>query len=272
MNMNMILYAEVFEIRQRFLTYSGTTTRANGKVDARQTMEQIFPAGLWLSCGSFDLGSIPGWAGGQDDLSCLGELGFCVTGSHESIVANSHKSRRKHMEETSADEFLRRQGDDPVSGGVGVVSGLEGHRRIFKADQSVVGYGRAVSVPSHIGDELFGSSKGFFAINDPFLASALFDEALKSFFGFELRQGRGQMDLSFPAGVFQGIAEKLSHGFGYEPDGKQEVGFGCNPTALRFIEAATRCNDVQVGMEREVPGPGMQDGCKADVSSQSLPV
>ena len=85
------------------------------------------------------------------------------------------------MKKKSADEFLCRQVDDPVCGGVGIVSGLESYRCIFKTEQAVVRYGYAVSVPSHVGDELLRSPEGFFAVNDPFLASTLFDEASKSF-------------------------------------------------------------------------------------------
>ena len=57
---------------------------------------------------------MPGGGSRIDEFSCLDQLGFCVTGSHESIMADSHQAGWKHMEEKSADEFLGGDHDDPV--------------------------------------------------------------------------------------------------------------------------------------------------------------
>jgi len=54
----------------------------------------------------------------------------------------------------------------------------------------MVGDGDAVGVSANIGEELLGAAKGFFAVDDPLLAFAFSEEALKGFRRAELRERR----------------------------------------------------------------------------------
>jgi hypothetical protein len=135
----------------------------------------------------------------------------------------------------------------------------------------MVGDGHAVGVPADIGDELLWATKGFLAVDDPLLPSAFLEEALKAIRGAELREGVGKRDLSFLKGLFHGVTEEIAHGSREESDGNEEVGFRGNPTALRVIEAATRCNDVEVGVKGQILIPCVQNSRKTDVGTQPLP-
>jgi hypothetical protein len=135
----------------------------------------------------------------------------------------------------------------------------------------MVGDGHTVGVPADIGDELLRAAKGFLAVDDPLLPSAFLDEALKTIRGAELREGVGKGDLSFLKGLSHGLTEKIAHGSRQESDGNEEVGFRGNPTALRVIEATTRRNDVEVGVKGQILIPCVQNSCKTDVGTQTLP-
>ena len=51
----------------------------------------------------------------------------------------------------------------------------------------------------------------------------------------------------------------------------EKVAFGSDPVVLRFIEAASGDNQMQVWMKEHVLVPGVQDRCEADMGAQSLP-
>jgi hypothetical protein len=109
----------------------------------------------------------------------------------------------------------------------------------------MVGDGHAVGVSADIGDELLGSAKGFFAVDDPLLSFAFPEETLKAFRKTELREGVGKVDLSFPKA--SAIAwQKRSHtDLERSLTGTRKLVF---EKIQRLCESSRppRCNDVEM--------------------------
>lgn len=130
-----------------------------------------------------------------------------------------------------------------------------------QVDDPVVGDGDLVGVPAKVFNHLFGTPKGSFGIDDLFLGKEGFEELGCKWYLFLLglfSQGFGKLS-----------PKNLAHGF-YR---KKEFAFatGHFPSS-RLGQPTAGHNAVQVGMEREVLAPCMENGDHGRLRAEMLMV
>ena len=92
-----------------------------------------------------------------------------VTVGEEAEIADLGEALGKNMDEKAADELvgIESHGSDAIV--FFAVSPLECDLAVLKCHQAVVGDGNAVGIAAEVIEDLGGSAKGRFGIDDPFL-------------------------------------------------------------------------------------------------------
>ena len=105
-------------------------------------------------------------------------------------VADAHEAGGKHMEQEAAQELLDRHRHQTLLVAVRGVSPAKGDLVPRKGDQSMIGDRHTVGVTAEITENVFGTTEGWLAVDDPVLTEERAEE------GSESLRFRQKLDLS----------------------------------------------------------------------------
>lgn len=174
----------------------------------------------------------------------------------QSVVADPHQSARQDMEQEAAEELPDVEGHEPFPIPSCTVVPAKGHLVVAEGDESVVGDGHAVGVPAEVAQYLPGSGEGRLAVNDPVLASG----SSESCVGVDVLAVEGLVVETRLEPAQQLGAEESRQ----DPHGEEETGSAGDPTAAWWIETASGDDAMDVRMEEQSLGPGVQDAGESD--------
>jgi len=124
-----------------------------------------------------------------------------------------------------------------------------------------------MGVEAEVIDNLLWAAEGLFGIDDPVLPGEAAGELAKRR-GIDLGIFEGpcfeEVDKPFEEFAAEDLRERR--------DGEEEVLAGLNPAVGRAVETAAGNNAVEVGMEHELTGPGVQDEGETDLSPETFGV
>src|SRR5574341_2296087 len=175
-------------------------------------------------------------------------------------VADTDKSARQHVEEEATHEVGPRQSNEAGGVAAAPIAIAKGHRAVFERHQALVADGDAMGVATEVAQDLLRSRHGRLAVDDPLLGGRLLQQAPAQ--GWT-RYGRVRGELAFE-GLEQLAAEDAREG----PHRHQEARASTDPALLQRIQAAAGDDAVEVGMEAQRLGPGVQHGDGARYGSQ----
>src|ERR1700752_2103062 len=112
-----------------------------------------------------------------------------VSGNRYRSVANAVQALRKDVKQKATDELVAREGHGLLPAAIAIILPAELNLPIIDIEQSVVGDGDAVSVACDIPENVFGSGKGRFGVDDPFSAAGGGKVAQEGSSGLEWREG-----------------------------------------------------------------------------------
>jgi hypothetical protein len=127
----------------------------------------------------------------------------------------------------------------------------------------VVGDGDAVGIAAEVGIDMLGAVERFFGVGDPFLTPEFFEETMKGWFFLQVLRVPPEQEFSLVEGFFEGIEELPSHNQREGFDGDEEGVFCGDPVLGGGVESPAGDDEMEVGVEKEVLIPGVQDGGKA---------
>jgi hypothetical protein len=109
------------------------------------------------------------WRWSIQELSAKGEPEATMAVGHEAEVADFGKAVGKNVDKESANEFVcfESHGSDAVV--LFSIPVLKCHLAVLKCQQAVIGDGDAVCIAAEVIEDLSGSAKGRFGIDDPFV-------------------------------------------------------------------------------------------------------
>jgi len=104
-----------------------------------------------------------------DELSASCEvIASCGVGE-QAVVSDAHESRRQDVEQEAAEEFLDVESHEALRA-LRTIVATKGHGVVIEGDESVIGDGHAVGIPSQVAQHLSRSRKGWLAVNNPVFA------------------------------------------------------------------------------------------------------
>jgi hypothetical protein len=175
------------------------------------------------------------------------------------------------LDETSGQDVVEKPGDELLGaeGDVFSVLGCEADPFAVDTNQPMRRDGDPVGVAPKVIEESLGPGEGTLGVNQPVFPIEFVFEQAKSFLLID-----GKLGAVTNAPVVEGsrelfeelAAEKLGEGL----DGKEKSGTGACPTGKTLVEPPTGDDAMQVGMEHELPSPGMKHGGEAKKSAESV--
>ena len=95
------------------------------------------------------------------------EFRLDIAGRQQTVVADAHKSSRKHVEQEAADEFDGIDGQGLGFVGVGVIPDLELDATVVETKQPVIGDGDPMGVVPEVSEDMFRPAEWAFGVNYP---------------------------------------------------------------------------------------------------------
>jgi hypothetical protein len=129
-----------------------------------------------------------------------------------------------------------------------------------------------MGVSTQIAKDLLRTGERFLDIDVPPCVVEPADETGEFHRILEILDACMQGELSLIPGLFQEVEELASDLVCKSTHGNKELAFGFDPLFLSAIQTACGDHQVQVRVKQQVLVPGMQDGGKADLSFESLPI
>ena len=116
------------------------------------------------------------WRWGIEKLSAKGKPVAAMAVGEEAEVADLGKLLGKDVKEEAADELVGVESH--ASGAVVAVAVAppEGHLPVLECQQAVIGDGDAVRIAAEVIEDLSGSPKGRFGVDDPFMFAVCVQE------------------------------------------------------------------------------------------------
>jgi len=153
------------------------------------------------------------------------------------------------------------------NGARALAAGAKGDQIVLDGEQARVGDGHAMGVEAEVVDNLLWAAEGLFGIDDPVLPGEAAGELAKRR-GIELGIFEGACLEELDKPIKELPAEDLRE----RRDGEEEVLAGTDPAVGLAVETAAGNNAVNVGVEQELTGPGVQDEGEADLGTEALGV
>jgi hypothetical protein len=181
-------------------------------------------------------------------------------------VADLHEARGEDVEEEAADELLWGKAD-----GATVFRG-EADTRVVGGEEAVVGEPDAVGVAAEVAEDLGGTGERALGVDDPVLAVETVPQAGEGGRVGELGAGAGEIESAGRDLAGEGGKELPAEEPGEDADGEEVAAAGADPAGAVGCEPPARDEAVEMRVELEVTGPGVEDGGQAEASAEAVGV
>jgi hypothetical protein len=217
-------------------------------VKARESLKQDLP-GLTSSAVGLDRGWRVEKLSGSSEEPTPTDVGL------EAEVTDPDKTTGQHVEQESAHEVGRRQRQQLARVPTSSIAIAEGDLAVLESDQAFIADGDAMGVTTQVTQHLFWTRHGRLAVDDPFLGSGLSEQATP-----QLMSDSGR---AVSKRVVEEIEQFASKHFRENADWKQKTWARGDPLVPRSIETAAGHDAVDVRVEEQSLGPGVQHGDRA---------
>lgn len=205
-------------------------------------LKKFFTTGLWR--GLFRLGRF-------EQATASRDLLLSISISKEPVVPDPHEALGQDVEQEATDELEDVEVHHLLFVGIGGVAVAERDAILFDAQDAVVRDGDAMRVGAEIGKHSFGSGERGLRVDDPVATAQLVAEL-----------GNRSVVAEFSAfeGAHQSVEEFGAEHLGECPNRKQKT-FVTRSEEVLLVrgQRASRHDAVQMGMQREVLCPGVED-------------
>lgn len=182
-----------------------------------------------------------------------------VARGEQAEVADLDEALGQQVFEKAPNEFGR------CDGGGFFTAGTEDDGVFIGADESGIADGDAMGVAPEIAVNLLGSTEGAFGVDDPTLFVQLRAAAAG---GASISV---VAELALTDKIFEGGEKLAAKQSAQNAHGKKEVWWCRNPATLILGESTTGDDAVDVRMELQVAGPGVQHGSDAELRAVTQP-
>ena len=183
-------------------------------------------------------------------------------------MADAHEAGGKHVEQEAAQELLDRQGHQTLLIAVRGVSPAKGYLVALQGDQAVIGDRHAVSVAAEITENVFGTTEGRLAIDDPILTKEGTEERSEHFRFRQKFEISVEAQLAVVEGPFESGDKLAAEDSTQHLDGQKEAIARGDPAPVIGGETARRNHTMQMGMVLEFLTPGMEHAEEADFGAE----
>jgi len=185
-------------------------------------------------------------------------------------VADADESRRQHVQQESAQEFVGSQSHQTVFIFVSGIAPAESNRAISERDESMVRDRYTVGVLAQIAKRMLCAAKRTFRVNHPLGAEQWTKprrEGLRI-----LKRGECSVEAEFVRRMqcFKAIHELAPEYFFEDAGGQEEIRLRINPPGVVRSQPASWNHTVDVRMMLEFLVPGVQDAEEADLRAEAL--
>jgi hypothetical protein len=177
-------------------------------------------------------------------------------------VSDAHQASRQDVEQETAEELGNVEGHQSVAVAARPVSPAKGHAVVVEGDESAVGDGDAVGVAAEVAQHLLGAGEGRFAVDDSVFASGLAESSV--------RVDLGARQLAVFETRLEPVQQLGAEQPGQDAHREEEARPGRDSALAVRMEASTRDNAVDVRMEKQGLGLGVQNAGEADRGAEVL--
>lgn len=187
-------------------------------------------------------------------------------------MPDADEAWREDVEEEAPKEFLGVKGHMAffVQGITG--SDGEGDAIRIDGDEAVVGDADAVGVVAEVSEEIGGSAKGAFGVDDPGFGVEGVAEGGPCEGVLEVGEMARKVEITLSAGLDERLDEKVLKALTEDLHREEVSRTGWDPPMRIGGEAASGDDAVDMGVMGEVLRPGVQNGSEANISAEVLRV
>ena len=176
-------------------------------------------------------------------------------------MANPNEAVGQEVQQKPTQEGVGVEGGHAGDVAVGAVFPAEGHVAVVEGDQPIVGDGDAMGVAGEICEHLIGAGEGRLAVHDPALGRGALEQVLRVVIASQ--GNRAARDRVLELGQ-----ELAAEDLGEDAHGQEEVRAGGDPARVAGIQTAAGDDAVQMRVEEQELGPGVQDGGEGDLDAE----
>lgn len=188
--------------------------------------------------------------------------------AEESVMPDALEAGGKDVQEEPSDELGRLESHGALCAGT-VILVAEGDLCVLERDQSLVGYGDAVSVAGQVLEYQLGSAERSLRVDDPFFRES-FDKTRPLQRSPKVSKASVELEFAIPARLFEIVHKRVTKALAEDFDVDEEVWPRSDPAAAIWRQPSPRNDAVQVRMVIQALPPGVKDGKKADLCTQVL--
>jgi hypothetical protein len=163
------------------------------------------------------------------------------------VVANTDKTVGEDMEQEAAQELGYRDRQGAFLVAMCGVPPAKGDLALVEGDQAMVGNGHAVGVATEILQDMFGTSKGWFAVNHPIVTEEWTQEGGKCFWVSQELQLPMEWQLVAGEGALEGSHELAAKEAAERLDRQEEAIARTNPSRVIEGQSASGNHAMDMG-------------------------
>lgn len=187
-------------------------------------------------------------------------------------MPDADKSLGQYMQKKTSDEFHWGESEVFLSVVVGVVLAFENDSAAVRRDESGIGDGYAVGVPTEVFEYLFLVPKGRFGVNDPIFGIGRCKELFPLGFLFQMRDFADPVDFAFFSRFFEEMEKLSPKEFPHHLHRKKKIFLGCNPFLPISCQSPCADDTMEMGMKLEILSPCMKDRGESHFGAKVLGV
>src|ERR1700694_168865 len=192
----------------------------------------------------------------------------------EAVAANTMKAIRQYVQEEAANELGDRDTHDfaLVIAAFPIVFPAEGDMGLIEIEQATVGDRNAMGVAREIGQDLLGTGEGLLGIDNPFGCAQGRESGGKCLRLIETDEIPKELQFTGIECCRQTFEEQPPEQIREVATRTKESGLAGHPTFAIRRNAATRDEQVGMGMVPQLVAPCVQDGGDADLGAEVLAI
>ena len=189
-----------------------------------------------------------------------------------SKLADADETSRQNVLSETAQELARRKGHLPLFVAMSVVLPTEGHALAIEGQQAMITDGNPMGIPPQIAKHLGRSAKCRFRVYNPIFLEERIDKSGQTLWILKFSDRTRKDELSLLVRYSQPLYELGAKDGTEHVHGQEEGVFRVDPAFMVRGESARWNQAMDIGMEKEVLPPGVQDADEPNLRAESLGV